>query len=726
MARAACLHCGLPVQASGPEPRQFCCYGCELSHALWQGGPEAGVGVEKSLLARLMLSIFFAMVSMMFTMALYASAFYTAEGHEHALGPLAPICRWLAIAFAAPVLLLLGWPLAHSGWLRWGTRNATAAVDSLVALGVTAAYILSFLNAFRERGEIYVETSTVTLVLVTLGRYLDAQARRRAAGSLRSLLTLDPGVAWVSGREGPESLSRIPVAEVQVGETVRVFAGERIPIDGRVVAGSGAVDESLITGEAEPRRRSGGSTLHAGGLLVDGCVDLLVENAAGDRLLDRMLELVESSEGRKMPLERLGDRITRVFLPVPLLVAVGTVVYWGSTESFEVGLLHALAVLLVACPCALGIATPLATWVAIGRAARAGILVRGGEVFERLSRPCRFFFDKTGTLTLAELEVVKLSPGPRADPSRAYAVAGALARRSKHPAAEAVRTYCEAQAAVGCEVEALEVIPGLGVRGRIPGEGMVVLGSRRLAAESLGGESPLPAPEGSVLVVEDGHLLGSFRLEERVRPEAAQVLAWMRAEQLEPTVLTGDTQGRGEALGRALSVEVEAELLPTAKLERLEAARGHGPTVVMVGDGLNDAPVLAAADVGIALSRGADLAREAADVILLEQERPLDRLPYLVGLSRRTTRNVRFNFVWSFAYNTVGIALAALGYVHPIVAALLMIVSSLSVVAGSLRGEESPPPPAGSQGPGGEKPRDATQSVAEGPARREGGLLVST
>ncbi|MBI4602734.1 MAG: heavy metal translocating P-type ATPase [Planctomycetes bacterium] len=729
--RGACLHCGLPLRGPpGGEGDAFCCFGCELAWRVWGGDGSPGTSLRGSLIARVMLAAFLSMASMMFSLALYASAVYpAAEGGGHALGPLAPVCRWLAFAFAAPVLPLLGWPLVSRGAARLDGPGGSRAVDALIATGVLAAFALSAANLLRGEGEVYFETASMTLVLLTLGRYLDAQARHQATTSVRELLSTDAEGAWrlprgPGGAPGGAAPERVAAGELRAGDAIRVLAGERVPADGEVLAGSGALDESLLTGEAEPRRAARGDWIHAGSVLAEGAIDAVVRRAAGDRLLDRMVAIVESARERRMPLERLSASASRWFLPVAVAVAAGTVLSWGARVGWTEGVLNGLAVLLVSCPCALGIATPLAAWTAIGRAARRGILVRSGDVFERLERGGRVFLDKTGTLTSSRLEVERVVPAPGVPENEVLRAAASLAALSRHPASEAVRRHAAARGIEPADVEALEVHAGLGLSGRAGGE-TVRLGSRRFVESS----AELASLEGTagegetevlveVLVAKSGRALGAIVLREELRPEAAEVARALAGLGFEASALTGDRPERGRALERRLGLPVAAGLLPHEKVERLERARERSRTTVMVGDGVNDAPVLAAADVGIALSSGADLARDAADVVLLDRGEPLRGLVELVQLSRRTVRRIRFNLFWSFAYNAAGMGLAAAGIVHPIVAAALMIASSLLVVAGSVTGTGAGVE-AGERGQGRPEARAPGAPRAAAAARRE-------
>jgi heavy metal translocating P-type ATPase len=703
--RRLCDHCGLPLPGrAAPRvgatevERDFCCFGCEIAYrVLGAGGGVPGSSFANAILAQLLLAAFLSMAAMGFSLVLYADAFYPAPPWSgHPLGPLAPVLGWLAWGASTPAIALLAWPLLFSNAARTGMRGGPGAVNFLVLTGVLAAYALSLANLLRGEGSLYFDTAATVLLLVTLGRYLDARARARVARSVRDLLSLDPEWAVrVGAVASPTDGERVPVEALERGDTVRVAAGERVPADGVVTAGSGCSDESLLTGEAEPRIVNAGDSLAAGSLLLDGCVDLRVEAACGARLLDRMAALVDDARERRMPLERMSEKASRVVLPAALLLAAAT--FAGTTGELgaEAALLRALSVLLIACPCALGIATPLATWAAIGRAARSGTFVRGGEVFERLARPCRVFLDKTGTLTERAQRVTRFVPYPPAGAGGddALVVAASLAARSGHPAARAVARHAAELRVEIDDVRALETKMGLGLCGEVR-SARVVLGSDRLvAAEGVETASlidPALAPsagESRIAVAAAGRLAGAFFLREAVRPEAARVVAALRERGCEPRVLTGDGLARAEALAAELGVPVESGLLPLEKAARLEAAKAPGRTVVMVGDGVNDAPVLAAADVGIALAGGADISRETAEVVLLERGgEVLGGLVELLDLSRTTVRRVRFNLFWSFAYNTGGMLAAAAGWIHPVIAALLMVASSLTVVAGAYAG----------------------------------------
>ena len=688
--RRGCAHCGLPVRLAHDAPAPvFCCFGCSLAYEVWGGEGLPSGSLAGGILARLMLGVFFAMAAMVFSVALYAGALFPlAPGSRHALGPLADPFRWLALAFATPVLLLLGGPLLTHNLARFERTPGLWPVNVLILVGVGAAYTFSLINAWRGSGEIYVETVVMVLVLVTLGRFLDAQARYRATSSVRGLLALDPEIAW----RVPEATSVGPLEEttppeVVLGDFVFVRAGDSVPVDGTVVRGNGELDESLITGESGPLPRSPGDGLYAGSRLLQGCVTLRCTQPVGTRLLDRLAELADSSRERRMPLELLSEKVSRWFLPLSVLVALATTLYWWPRANAEEALLHGLAVLLVSCPCALGIASPLATWVAVGNAARRGVLVYGGEQLERLARGGKAFLDKTGTLTSSRLEVCDVVFIPGRTPSEVVRYAAALAALSSHPVSDAIRRYAQAQTTGSSEVANFAATASHGLEGRV-GNAHVHLGTARFVPDQ--GASVLPhiasdSDDGRVFVAVDGRSLGCLFVREELRPEAHEAIAALAGLNYSVEVLTGDTKEKGEALALRLAVPVHAALGPEEKLRHIETTHVAGQTSLAVGDGLNDAPVLAAADVAVAMGSGTQTARDAAGIVLLETSpTPLLGLPYLVILARRTVRRIRFNLFWAFGYNVLGMGFAAAGLLHPVLAVILMISSSLFVVVSSV------------------------------------------
>jgi heavy metal translocating P-type ATPase len=681
----ACAYCGLPLPRPwwpDEEGPAYCCFGCRFAASVTQAGGEQGAA--RWALTRLGLAIFLTMNVMVFTMALWTHDFYGNDPQNSAAlaGTLTGLFRYLCLLFALPVLLLLGGPLLESGWQS--LRHGGGATDLLLVIGVAASFLYSALSVYRDAGRVYFEVGCVVLVLVTLGRWLEATGKLKAGEAIEALHKLLPDRVRVLR---PNEETCIPLAEVQVGDTVRVLAGERIPCDGRVLGHAVTVDEQVLTGEARPVVKEAGDAVLGGTLDVDSDLLLQVTAPARGGALARMIELVRQARLAKGRFERLADRVSAWFLPAVLLLALLTVAWHTYRQGPEEGILAGLAVLLIACPCALGIATPLALWVALGRAAGAQVLFRNGEALERLATVRAVRLDKTGTLTTGTSVVAEFA----VDPSECQEVLGQAARlasSSNHTYAFAIRAFAGEKPH--------PVIPsGEGVR-TLPGRGVVVngvcLGNVRLMEENgLHPREPLAAvieratKEGQPLtcVGWDRWVRGVFVFREELRAEAREAIDRLREQGLDVAVLTGDHAGRGAALGRELGVTVAAELLPDDKVTALAKARQAFGPVAMVGDGINDAPALAGSDVGVALGCGADVSRDAATVCLLGND--LRRLPWAVGLARAAVRAIRRNLFWAFAYNVLGIGLAVSGYLNPVWAALAMVLSSLFVVSNSLR-----------------------------------------
>ncbi len=725
---------------------------------------------------RFYLAAFFSMGVMVFSIVLYADVVVPGSAVSsdgvigaHPLGPLTSILQWLALGFATPAVLLLGVPLLLQSLPRPLVRPFVApqtppsTVNALVSLGAFSAYALSVVNTARGSGVVYFDTAVMLLLLVTLGRYLEARARSRTREHLSSVLAMTPrrarqlaaspggyrvGETRRSSRSAADvgaadvgmkacGRSRVPydasdrgamvqATDVQVGAVVRVLAGERLPLDGTVLGGRASVDRSLLSGESSPQECEPGADVAAGSLCIEGWLDVEVTRRVGDRLVDRVAALMDQARHSRPRVERLAERAAGYFLAITLGVAFLTFAYWGRRLGWNEGLLHALAVLLIACPCALGIAAPLAIHVALLRAAARGAVVRAATVFEALTGVTDFFFDKTGTLTERDLELSRVITSSGVEPEELLATADALVRYSNHPLADAVRLVVERRHRGGSGdeqrevvddtarlepqrddcVTALQQVAGLGISGKC-GSRRVAVGRRRLieAQKHLGPDDLARArrdlddvsqqvdeSESVVYVLRDNRVLGLLAYGERLRPEAVAVTQRLQAAGCRVTILTGDRRARGEAIGAKLGVPVIADLLPDEKLRFVRDAVAQGRRVVMVGDGVNDAPVLAAAHVGIAMAHGADLAIESAQVTLHSPagSRVLDAVPYLLGLAKATTHRIRRNLFWAFGYNSLGLTLAACGKIHPVVAALLMVVSSLCVVRISTAKEREP------------------------------------
>ncbi|MBA4217604.1 MAG: copper-translocating P-type ATPase [Methylibium sp.] len=580
------------------------------------------------------------------------------------------------LALALPVQALLGARFYATGWraLRDGAGN----MDLLVALGTSAAFGLSLFELWRgnEHG-LYFESAAVVITLVLLGKWLEARAKRGTGAAIRALAALQPETARVL-RDGAEA--ELPLAALRVGDLVRVRPGERLPVDGVVTAGHSAVDESLITGESLPVPKGEGDTVTGGAVNGEGLLTLRCTAMGAESRLARIARLVEQAQGAKPPIQRLVDNVAAVFVPVVVGIAAITLLGWGLARGdWSQALIHAVAVLVIACPCALGLATPAALMAGIGAAARRGVLIKDAEALE-LARGLQVVaFDKTGTLTQGRPRLVAHSAP--------LALAAALQAGSEHPLARAVREAAPGVAPAG----ALQALPGRGVRGEVEGEPLA-LGSAAWMRE-LG----LALPEDAAAQAQkaEGHslswlarlgerpeLLGWLAFGDALKPEAAEAVARLHALGLRSVLISGDHRGAAEAVARQLGIdEVHAEVLPEDKARLVAGLRAQGP-VGMVGDGLNDAPALAAADVGLAMSTGTEVAMAAAGITLMRGDPRL--VAEAIELSRRTVRKIRQNLFWAFAYNVVGIPLAAFGALSPVLAGAAMALSSVSVVSNAL------------------------------------------
>jgi len=685
----SCAHCGLAlrrrvvVATVDGEDQRFCCYGCALALQITRARGEEGAAA--TILVRLGLAIFFAMNVMMVSLPTYAPHVYG----DAAIGSGAPLIRVLqvlAMAFAAPVLVLLGAPIAAAA-LR-GARQGGLAADALIVLGVVAAFGLSALRVVHGDGPVYFDTAVMVLVLVTLGRYLEAQARAAATAAVRSDLVPGGGVARLVEESGER---RAEVAALRPGQIVRVLPGEAFPSDATVIAGKGWVDEAALTGENRPVAKTLGSEVFGGTLSVDGGFAVRLRCAAGDSAAARIAELVAAASRERSHAERAADRVAQVFLPLVIAIALGTALWWALHGGVDRGILTGLSVLVVACPCALGLATPLAVWLGLAAAARRGIVVRSAAALERAAEVGCVLFDKTGTLTdrLPALRAVAVAPGCGFDRDEVLALAAALETGLVHPLARSIEAAFHAERGAAARppaVSDLRTAAGRGVSGVVGGAHLYLGSPLWAAAEGVSGWDVHPgaAPPG-VLLWADGRMLGALYFEEQMRPEAGAALRRLRRAGISVRLLSGDHSAAAVVPALLREDEVEVGLLPEDKLRRVRELRAVAPAqrLAVVGDGLNDAPALAAADFGIAFGDCVDLTRSAADAVVLAAD--LERVPWLLQHARRVMRVVRQNLFWAFAYNTVAVVAAASGRLTPLLASLTMLVSSLAVVANARR-----------------------------------------
>jgi Cu+-exporting ATPase len=515
---------------------------------------------------------------------------------------------------------------------------------------------------------------------VTLGRFLAPRARAAAGHALAAALAPAPARANRLGLDPDgERVEPVPPDGLVPGDRVLVRPGEAFPTDGVVEDGAGGADEAALTGESRPVAKRPGSPVAGGTLSVDGAFRVRVTAAASASAAARIAALLAAARRERTAVERLADRVARLLAPAVAALAVGAGIGWGIAAGPERGTLTALAVLVVACPCALGIATPLAVWTGLAAAAARGVVVRSARALERAAAVDRVLFDKTGTLTERALAVTAVEPAPGTSADALLARAAALARASVHPVARAIAA---AGPVGGAPAHGVETLAGRGVRG-VVGDETCALGSARFAAEVLGAPVPAAFDAAAAVLVAGGRLVGAFRVDEVRVPEAAAALAALRAAGVAVGVITGD--GGAAAVVPALVPAADAAvgLLPEEKVARVRAARAAGAVVAVVGDGINDAPALAAADLGIAVAGATDLARVTADVAILGRD--LGAVPWLLAHARRVRRVMRQNLAWAFAYNMVAVGVAAAGRLDPVVAALAMLGSSLMVAANARR-----------------------------------------
>ena len=629
------------------------------------------------------LGAFFSMNVMMLSFVLYTG------GHEADRRAGEAWVRWALLGLATPSVILLGAPFVSRGLSRG--RRMFLDTDVLIVLGVGAAYLLSAWSVIAGAGPLYLDTACGILLFMTVGRYLEAATRARTTDALSGLARSMPTEAWRVTSTGEE---RVSVDRLDACDLVRVRPGERIPVDGLIREGEASVSEAEITGESMPAHRRAGDAVSAGTLNLDGGLVIEVLRRGADTTLARIVRIVEEARLGRYPLAALVDRVSARFVPVVLLIAASTFAYWTLTLGLGAGVLNALCVLLIACPCAIGIATPLAAVAASGRAASSGILVRAGETFERLAKADRVFFDKTGTLTNGQPRVVGFFPMSGAhEDAKALSLAAGIEGHSEHPVARAIVNFAGERGVIPADVTGFMASPGRGASGLAHGEELRV-GTAAFA----GVDSVLETPGTTTVYVSlNGRALARFELQDTARPSAALAVRELGSLGLPSEILSGDNPAAVDAMARTLGgIGGAGGLTPEQKVARLDASDSRGEAVIMVGDGINDAPALSRAAVGVTLEGGTDLARELADVTILGGD--LTRLPWLIRLSRATLKVARWNLFWAFFYNLAGVALAVSGRLHPLFGALAMIVSSLVVVLNSQRlsriplaaGESSP------------------------------------
>ncbi|MFN4359721.1 MAG: heavy metal translocating P-type ATPase [Hylemonella sp.] len=608
------------------------------------------------------------------------------------------LAPWLQFLLATPVQFILGARFYVAGWHALKAR--TGNMDLLVAIGTTAGWALSvwlWLFAGHEgMPHLYFEASAVVVTLVLLGKWLEARAKRQTTAAIRALHALRPETAYLIGLDGEVE---VPVAEVLVGDRIVVRPGERFPVDGILLEGHTQVDESMLTGEPLPVAKDAGEHLTGGSINGEGRVVMQVAAVGSETVLARIIRLVEDAQAAKAPIQRLVDQVSAVFVPVVLLIALATLVGWLlAGHSMEHAVIHAVAVLVIACPCALGLATPAAIMAGTGVAAKHGILIKDAQALEIAHRVDTVAFDKTGTLTVGQPRLTAFEVAPGVDETRLLAAVASLQSGSEHPLARAVVQAAQTRGITIAAPDNVRAVPGRGTEGEV-GVQSYLVGSLRWMDELRVSLGPLAAratalqQQGATVsaLVErttDGLTLRALlAFGDEPKPGAKEALAALRARGIRTVMISGDNRGAAEAMARRLGLrpeagEVLAEVLPGDKAARVTELKQNGHIVAMVGDGVNDAPALAAADVGLAMGNGTDVAMHAAGITLMRGD------PLLVAgalsISDRTVAKIRQNLFWAFIYNVAGIPLAALGYLSPVIAGAAMALSSVSVMSNAL------------------------------------------
>ena len=591
------------------------------------------------------------------------------------------------LVVSTPVVWIAGWSIIHGAYLS--LRNRAINMDVLVSAGVLAGWAYGVVNVFvppEQRVEGYLEISIGILAFVLLGKYIEESIRRKSAASIRKLLELQPTTARVL-RDGKEV--EVSVDELQAGDTIIVKPGEKIPTDGEVTEGYSSVDEKIITGESIPVEKTGGSQVIGATINKTGLLKIRVTKIGEETALAQIIHLVEEAQASSAPVQRFADRVVEKFVPIVFTVAAVSFIYWYITSGFSKAFFALLAVILIACPCALGIATPTAILAGVGKGAEYGILLRSGEYVEKARKLTTIVFDKTGTLTKGEPSVTDIISYNKFSEESIIQLAASAEKGSEHPLAEAILKKAQQSNITIPEAQMFEAIPGRGVRCTVENK-KILLGNRKLMQDEKISAGQLETDlqkleeqgKTAMILAVNGKSAGIVAAMDTPKENAVESIRKLKDMKLEVAMLTGDNERTAKAIAKQLEIDqVIANVLPWEKVNAIKKMQSEGKTVAMVGDGINDAPALAQADIGIAIGSGTDIAKETGGIVLIKDD--LRDVALGVELSKKTMRKINSNLFWAFAYNTIMIPIAAVGLLNPMYAAGAMAISSLTVVTNS-------------------------------------------
>ena len=602
----------------------------------------------------------------------------------------------LQLVLATPVQFWIGWRFYKGAWKS--IRAGSPGMDVLVALGTSSAYFFSIFNGFLaeslgvETTGLYFEASAIIITLVLLGKYLETNAKGKTSEAIKKLMGLQPKTARVE-REG--EVVEVPISDVLTGDLVYIKPGDRIPVDGLIITGNTAVDESMITGESMPVEKGVGDNVVSGTINSYGSIQFKAEHVGKDSVLSRIIAIVEEAQGSKAPIQKLADKVASIFVPVVLIIAILTFfIWWMGFGSLTDAIVSAVAVLVIACPCALGLATPTAIMVGTGVGASRGILIKNGEILQSAGKLTAVVLDKTGTITLGKPELQEIIPLAEdlneTEKANLLQIAASLEDNSEHPLARAVVMAAEDKNIKLTTIDDFIAVPGKGIQAGLEGKTYFIgtekfLAENRISSESYSDKKAELENEGNTVVVlaDNENALALLTIADSIKEHSYEGVQILKNMGLHVYMITGDNKRTADAIASKAGIEnVLAEVLPEGKAAEVQKLQSKGQVVAMVGDGVNDAPALATADTGIAMGEGSDIAMESADITLMRGD--LREIATAIQLSRKTMFKIKQNLFWAFFYNSIGIPFAALGFLNPIIAGAAMAFSSVSVVSNSL------------------------------------------